>query len=147
MPRHSSFHHWVLCFNFVGNPLISWKSKKQQTISRSSVEAEYLAITTCEIIWLCSLLVELQKSHPQPFCSMIIKSATYIANNLMFHERTKHIKLDCHFVWNRVVDGSIKLLLVWSLNQLADAFTKPLLASCLFLLMCKMGVQDIFATS
>lgn len=63
----------------------------------------------------------------------------------MFHERTKLIVLDCHFVRDRVMDGSIKLLPVQSLNQLANAFTKLLPTSSLFPLMSKIGVQDILA--
>ena len=132
---------------FLGKSLVSWKSKKQQTVSRSSAEAEYRALATvsCEVIWLKSLLKELQIKTNTPtvvFCDN--QAAIYIANNLMFHERTKHIELDYHFVRDRIVDGSIKLLLVCSSHQLADALTKPLNAIILSLHMCKMGVKNVF---
>ncbi|KAI5342445.1 hypothetical protein L3X38_010320 [Prunus dulcis] len=79
--------------------LISWKSKKQVTFSRSSAEAEYLSIvaTTCELTWLRYLLQDLQVEHCQPATLLCDnKAALYIAANPVYHERTKHIKLDCH---------------------------------------------------
>ncbi|KAL4018675.1 hypothetical protein IC575_022291 [Cucumis melo] len=127
---------WGFCLNtrcsvtgfcvFLGNSLVSWKSKKQQTVARSSTEAEYraLAVTTCKVIWLHSLFNELQikaLSSALLFCDN--QATIYIVNNPMFHERTKHIELDCHFVRDRIIDGSIKLLPIRSSNQLADMFT------------------------
>ena len=96
---------------------------------------EYRALATiscehCEVVWLQSLLHELQIQVPSPtlvFCDN--QAAIYIVNNPMFHERTKHIKLDCQFVRDRVMDGSLKLLPVHLSNQLADILTKPLLAA------------------
>lgn len=108
---------------------MSWKAKKHTTIYRSSAEAEYraLAATTCEIIWLTSLLHELQVPILSPallYCDN--EAAIHIATNLSFHERIKHIELDCHFVRKKVSTGSIRLLPIRSHLQLADAFTKPL---------------------
>ncbi|XP_019188316.1 PREDICTED: uncharacterized protein LOC109182623 [Ipomoea nil] len=86
---------------FLGNALISWKSKKQPTVSKSSSEAEYraLAATSCEIQWLIYLLAEFGMIHNEAvaiYCDS--KSAVAIAENPVFHERTKHIELDCHLV-------------------------------------------------
>ena len=88
------------CF-FIGNSLVSWKTKKQNTMSRSSSEAEYraLATSTCELQWLTYLLNDLKICCSKPatlYCEN--QSALYIVSNPVFHERTKHLEIDCHLV-------------------------------------------------
>ena len=58
---------------FIGDSLVSWKSKKQFTVSRSSAEAEYraMAICTCEIVWILYLLKDLQVDHNTGYCIFI----------------------------------------------------------------------------
>ncbi|PKU78730.1 Retrovirus-related Pol polyprotein from transposon TNT 1-94 [Dendrobium catenatum] len=87
--------------NFLGKSLISWQAKKQSIVARSSTEAEYraLATTASEVIWLRRLLADFRISSPQPtviFCDNT--SAIALANNPVFHARTKHIEVDCHFI-------------------------------------------------
>ncbi|KAM0999679.1 hypothetical protein ACFX2A_006520 [Malus domestica] len=81
---------------FVGGNLVTWKSKKQQVIARSSAEAEYraMAATACELIWLKGLLSDLGFSSSTPMSLMCDnQGAMHIAANPVFHERTKHIEV------------------------------------------------------
>ena len=133
---------------FLGNSLDSWKSKKQPTVSRSSPEAEYraLAATTCEVQWLTYLLHNFHINFTSPavlYCDS--KSALHLAANLVFHERTKHIELDCHIVREKVGEGLIHLLPIRSQSQLADLCTKALPPKVFLHLTPKLGMLDIHA--
>jgi len=98
---------------FLGGSLISWKSKKQPTISRSSAEARYraLATTTCELQWLVYLLADFQVPHAQAALLYTdSKPASKITSNLVHHERTKYIQLDCYLVREKLQEGLIKII-------------------------------------
>ncbi|XP_057246849.1 retrovirus-related Pol polyprotein from transposon RE1 [Beta vulgaris subsp. vulgaris] len=98
---------------FSWETLVSWKTKKQKTVSKSSTEAEYrcMSQTTSEIVWVHGLLEDLSFFIPQPidlFCDN--KSANHLAYNPIFHERTKHLKVDCHYVREHIQYGFLKVL-------------------------------------
>lgn len=114
---------------FLGVNLISWSSRKQATVSRSSTEAEYKAIAnlTAEMIWIKSLLKELgvyQSKAPRLWCDNL--GATYLTSNPMFHARTKHIEVDFHFVREQVARKAMEVRFISSSDQVADILTKPL---------------------
>ncbi|XP_021815809.1 uncharacterized protein LOC110758292 [Prunus avium] len=131
---------------FLGPNLISWSSKKQPTVSRSSAEAEYraLAYACADTLWIQGLLTELRCPLTRPVllnCDNL--SATYLAANPVFHARTKHIAIDYHFVRERVASGSHKVQFVPSQLQLADVFTKGLPADRFERLVSKLVTYPV----
>ncbi|KAH9646461.1 retrovirus-related pol polyprotein from transposon RE2 [Citrus sinensis] len=117
------------CCIYFGNNLISWSSKKQAVVTRSSAESEYraLASASAEITWIQPLFSELNikcTSLPTIWCDNI--SATELAKNPVYHSRTKHIELDMHFIRDKVLAKELEINYIPSEEQIADALTKPL---------------------
>ncbi|KAL0307734.1 UNVERIFIED_CONTAM: Retrovirus-related Pol polyprotein from transposon RE1 [Sesamum angustifolium] len=113
---------------YVGEDLVTWRSKKQTTVARSSAEAKYRAMahTTSEILWLKNLLKELGFMHDDPVpMHYDNQAAIHIASNPIFHERTKHIEVDCHFVREAVMSQKICTPFTPSSEQRTDNLPKP----------------------
>ncbi|PWA59979.1 serpin [Artemisia annua] len=114
---------------FLGKCLISWVAKKQSVFSRSSTEAEYrsLADCTCEISWLKCLFKDLHITLPSPIQIKCDNASTIaLRSNPVHHARTQNIELDCHFVRDKIKEGSILPTFIPSRLQAADVLTKGL---------------------
>lgn len=116
------------CFNF-GSGVVTWSSKKQETVALSTSEAEYTAASLAarQALWLRKLLEDFsyeQKESTEIFSDS--KSAIAMAKNPSFHGRTKHIDVQYHFIRTLVADGRIVLKFCSTNEQAADIFTKSL---------------------
>jgi len=130
---------------FLGSNPISWSSKKQQAVVRSSTEAEYRALANAasETLWLLALFAELGHSTsapPQLLCDNL--GATHLSFNPVQHSRMKHIQIDLHFVRDIVQKGTLHVHHVNTQDQFADLLTKPLSCQRTKLLRVKIGVTD-----
>ena len=129
---------------------MSWRSKKQEVVARSTAEAEYraMAVGLCEMTWLKNLLAELRlfKGEPlQLWCDN--KSAINIANNPVQHDRTKHVEIDRFFIKDQLNSGALQLKYVKSGEQLADCLTKGLGPRVYEEFCNKMGMVNIYRPS
>ena len=133
---------------FVGGNLVSWKSKEQNVVSRSSAESEYRAMTqsACEIMWISQLLMEvgIKTSIPTKlWCDN--QADLHIASNYVFHEQTKYIEIDCHFVHEKIKLGLISTGYVKTCEQLGDIFTKALSGDRVTYQCNKLAMINIYA--
>ena len=131
---------------FIGGNLVTWKSKKQKVVSCSSAEAEYRAMRklTSELIWIKGLLKDLGIETTTPItmhCDN--QAAIHIASNSVFHERTKHIEVDCHKVRQAVEQKIILPCYTRSEDQLADIFTKAASTKVCEFIHSKLGLVDL----
>jgi hypothetical protein len=113
------------------NP-VSWATKRQVVVSRSSVEAEYRVVANdvAEASWMRQLLHELYNPLQRAtlvYCDNI--SVVYLSTNPVQHQCTKHVEIDLHFVRERVAAGVVRVLSVPTTLQFADIFTKGLPSS------------------
>jgi len=130
-------------FVTLGGSPIFWRTKKQTTVSRSSVEKEHRAMATVisDQIWIRSFLASIRvfvKIPMQLFCDN--QAALHIAKNSIFHVRTKHIEIDCHFILEQLLSAELITGYVPSKKQVADIFTKALGKQQILFLRSNLGI-------
>ena len=128
--------------------LITWKSKEQNVVARSSVEAEFRSIThgICESLWIKRVLEELKITiHPPAMMYCDNKAAISISHNPVHHDRTKHVEVDRHFIKEKIEQWEICLTYVSSKSQIVAVLTKGMPIEECGNYVNKLGMIDIYA--
>nr|GEX68922.1 copia protein [Tanacetum cinerariifolium] len=130
---------------FLGEKLVSWSSKKQDCMTLSTAEAEYVSLSACyaQILWMRTQLTDygFHFNKIPIYCDS--KSAIAISCNPVHHSRAKHIAVRYHFIKEHVEKGTIELYFVKTDYQLADLFTKALPADRFNYLVCRLGMRSL----
>ncbi|KAK8636314.1 hypothetical protein V6N13_005018 [Hibiscus sabdariffa] len=132
---------------FLWGNLVTWRSKKQPVVSRSSAEAEFQALAQgiCEGLWLLKVLREVDPNSADYFELLSDNnSAIQIDKNPVQHDRTKHVEIDRHFITEKVQKGTAKLFYIPSDGQLADVLTKALQKPAFDSFKCKLGIYNVY---
>ena len=122
------------------------RSKKQNVVARSSAKVEFRAMASgiCELLWLQKIMMELRLPFKTPmklYCDN--KTTISIANNLVQHDRTKHVEIDHHFIKEKLEGGDICMPFIPTSQQIADILiTKGLLKPNFDALVNKLGLHD-----
>ncbi len=129
---------------FLGENLISWFSKKQNSVALSTAEAEYVAAGSCcaQILWIKQQLEDYGIKQDKIPINCDNTSAINLTKNPIQHSRTKHIEIRHHFIRDHVLNSDVTLQFVCTDNQLADIFTKPLSEERFSVLRRGLGVID-----
>ncbi|RVW97655.1 Retrovirus-related Pol polyprotein from transposon TNT 1-94 [Vitis vinifera] len=133
--------------SYVWGNLVTWRSKKQSVVARSSAEAEFRAMAhgICEGMWLQRILKELGIISNSTMTVLCDNKATIsIAKNPVQHDRTKHVEIDHHFIKEKLEGGTIRLMYIPSSRQTADILIKALPKATYKNMKSKLGMLDIY---
>ena len=130
--------------HLLGNSLVSWHSKKQNSVALSTAEAEYVAAGSCcaQILWMKQHLSDFGVDLGTVPIMCDNTSAICITKNPVMHSRTKHIEIRHHFIRDQYQNGNIMLEYINTSDQLADIFTKALPKESFFYIRMRLGIID-----
>lgn len=133
--------------SYVWGNLVTWRSKKQSVVARSSAEAEFRSLSQgiCEGIWIQRVLAELGMGNSKSirlYCDN--QAAISIAKNPVHHDRTKHIEIDRHFIAEKIENSVIQIVYTPTRFQTADILTKALPRINFEELSCKLGMYNLY---
>ena len=129
---------------FLGRSLVSWSSKKQNSIALSTAEVEYVAAGACcaQLLWMKQTLRDFGCEQSKILLLCDNEGAIKLADNPVNHSRTKHIDIRHHFLRDHQSKGDIAVQHVRTEYQLADIFTKPLDESRFCALRRELNIVD-----
>jgi hypothetical protein len=131
-------------YQLLGRSLVSWSSKKQNSVALSTAEAEYIAIGNCaQILWIKATLKDFGIKFRKVPLLCDNESVMKLTNNLVQHQRTKHIDIRHHFIRDHQQKGDICIENVDTEDQLADIFTKPLDEKKFYKLRNELNILDL----
>jgi len=133
---------------YVWGNLVTWRSKKQSVVARSSAEAEFRAIALgiCEGLWVKRVLEELRMPMKLPIrLHSDNMAAINMSHNPIQHDRTKHVEIDRHFIREKIDAKTIDLRYIPSKEQTADVLTKGLTRDKFEYLIGKLDMINIYA--
>nr|GEU82964.1 retrovirus-related Pol polyprotein from transposon TNT 1-94 [Tanacetum cinerariifolium] len=130
---------------FLGEKLVSWSLKKQDCTVLLTAEAEYVSLSACcaQVLWMQTQLTDYGFTFKKIPIYCDSKSAIAISCNPVQHSRTKHITVRYHFIKGHVEKGTVELYFVKTDYQLADIFTKALLADRFNYLVRRLGMRSL----
>ncbi|MBW0558058.1 hypothetical protein O181_097773 [Austropuccinia psidii MF-1] len=132
----------------VGSTCITWKSKKQTTVSTSSCEAEYRAqYKGCkDLLWSARLLEDLKISVPRPLQLFgDNQGAISLAKNPQVNERSKHFDVVLHWIQEKTEDGTLKVNYIATKEMLADGLTKSLACPSHLKFLKNVGLLEVMS--
>nr|GEZ44817.1 retrovirus-related Pol polyprotein from transposon TNT 1-94 [Tanacetum cinerariifolium] len=134
---------------FLGNKLVSWSSKKQQSIAISTTKAEYIAMSGCcaLILWMRSQLIDYGFNFNKIPLYYDNRSGIALCFNNVQHSRSKHIDICHHFIREQVKRGVVELYFVTTDYQLADIFTKALPRQQFEFILPRLGMKSMSLTT
>ena len=128
--------------HFLGNSLVSWFSKKQNSVALSTTEAEYIAagLACAQVLWMRQTLIDYGIVCDTNIIRCDNTSAINLSKNHILHSRTKHIDIRHHFLSDHVDKKDIELEFINTNDQLADILTKPLKEDTFVKLRRELGI-------
>nr|GEZ97883.1 retrovirus-related Pol polyprotein from transposon TNT 1-94 [Tanacetum cinerariifolium] len=134
---------------FLGDKLVSWSSKKQQSTAISTTEVEYIAMSGCcaQILWMRSQLTDYGFDFNKIPLYCDNRSAIVLCCNNVQHSRSKHIDIRHHFIREQVERGVVELYFVSMDYQLADIFTKALPRQRFEFILPRLGMKSMSPTT
>jgi hypothetical protein len=139
------------CCSSLESIVIAWFSRKQTSVALSTTEAEYIATCSAskEAMWLKKLLAKLFDLKLEATCILCDnQSCMKLSENLVFHDKSKHIEIKYHYIRDMVQKGAVKLQYIATDEQVADVLTKPLSRVKFDYFRDKLGVvQKDFSSS
>jgi len=125
---------------------ITWQSKRQQTVALSTTETEYMALTqaTKEALWLKALFESIGVKMRKPLAILADnQGAIKLARNQEFHQRTKHIDIQYHFIREKLERKEVTLAFVGTKQMVADGLTKALGGTAQSISRAELGVVTL----